>query len=83
MKIWVYGDSFKSALVAVVVPSEEMTKKWAYSNGHMIDFSELCGLDQLKKHILSELYSTAERNQVTTSFGIIALSIYFSSTSQF
>ncbi|XP_054819589.1 long chain acyl-CoA synthetase 1-like isoform X2 [Prosopis cineraria] len=62
--IWVYGDSFKSMLIAVVVPNEEVTKKWAYSKGHTVPFSQLCGLDQLKKHVLSELHSTAERNQL-------------------
>lgn len=68
-KIWVYGNSFKSVLVAVVVPNEDITKKWADLNGHMMPFSELCSLDQLKKYVLSELNSTAERNKVT-SYGI-------------
>ncbi|KAF7804949.1 long chain acyl-CoA synthetase 1 [Senna tora] len=62
--IWVYGNSFKSVLVAVVVPNEEVTKKWAYSNGHMLPFSELCSLDQLKKYVLSELNSAADRNKL-------------------
>ena len=62
--MWVYGNSFKSALVAVVVPNEEITKKWAFSNGHIAPFSKLCSLDQLKKHVLSELKVTAERNKV-------------------
>ncbi|XP_054799677.1 long chain acyl-CoA synthetase 1-like isoform X2 [Prosopis cineraria] len=62
--IWVYGNSLKSVLVAVVVPNEAITKKWAYSKGHMAPFSELCSLDQLKKHVLSELKSTAERNKL-------------------
>ena len=52
-------------LVAVVVPNEEITNKWAYSNGHIASFSKLCSLDQLKKYVLSELKSTAERNKVT------------------
>ncbi|XP_024020032.1 long chain acyl-CoA synthetase 1 [Morus notabilis] len=62
--IWIYGDSFKSFIIAVVVPHEENTKKWAYLNGHMGSFSELCHLDQLKNHILSELKLTAERNKL-------------------
>ncbi|KHN14145.1 Long chain acyl-CoA synthetase 1 [Glycine soja] len=62
--VWVYGNSFKSALVAVVVPNEEITKKWAFSNGHIAPFSKLCSLDQLKKHVLSELKVTAERNKL-------------------
>ncbi|KAE9618843.1 putative long-chain-fatty-acid--CoA ligase [Lupinus albus] len=62
--IWVYGNSFKSVLIAVVVPNEEITNKWAYSNGHIASFSKLCSLDQLKKYVLSELKSTAERNKL-------------------
>ncbi|XP_062004420.1 long chain acyl-CoA synthetase 1-like isoform X2 [Rosa rugosa] len=62
--IWVYGNSFKSKLVAVVVPEEESTKKWAYLNGHIGSFSDLCFLDQLKSHILEELKLTAEKNKL-------------------
>ncbi|XP_004495889.1 long chain acyl-CoA synthetase 1-like [Cicer arietinum] len=62
--IWVYGNSFKSLLVAVVVPNEEVTNKWAYANGHIDSFSKLCTLDQLKKFVLSELKATAERNKL-------------------
>lgn len=64
LKIWVYGDSFKSMLVAVVVPCEEDTKKWAYSNGHTASFLELCSLGQLQNYILSELKNAAEKNKV-------------------
>ncbi|BBG98578.1 AMP-dependent synthetase and ligase family protein [Prunus dulcis] len=62
--IWVYGNSFKSMLVAVVVPEEDTTKKWAYLNGHMGSFSDICSLDQLKNHIMAELKLTAERNKL-------------------
>ncbi|KAL5700788.1 long-chain-fatty-acid--CoA ligase [Ranunculus cassubicifolius] len=62
--IWVYGDSFKSSLVAVVVPHESNTKKWANLNGYKGSYSELLSLDQLKDHILLELKTTAERNKL-------------------
>lgn len=67
LKIWVYGNSYKSKLVAVVIPHEENAKKWAYSNGHVGSFSELCSLDQLKSYVLAELKFTAERNKVLVS----------------
>lgn len=54
-------------LVAVVVPNEEFTNKWAYLNGHIAPFSKLCSLDQLKTYVLSELKSTAQRNKVTVT----------------
>lgn len=62
--IWVYGNSFKSILVAVVVPNEDVANKWAYANGHISSFSKLCSLDQLKRYVLSELKSTAVRNKL-------------------
>lgn len=67
-KIWVYGNSFKSLLVAVVVLHEVNTKKWANSNGHTCSFTELCSLDQLKNYVLAELKLTAERNKVFNPF---------------
>lgn len=62
--IWIYGNSFKSRLVAVVVLHEENTKKWANSNGFLCSFSELSSLEQLRNYVLSELTSTAERNKL-------------------
>ncbi|KAB5569541.1 hypothetical protein DKX38_003334 [Salix brachista] len=62
--IWIYGDSCKSTLVAVVVLHEENTKSWAYLNGHMGSFTELCSLHQLQKFVLSELKIRTERNKL-------------------
>ncbi|XP_044491468.1 long chain acyl-CoA synthetase 1-like [Mangifera indica] len=62
--IWVHGDSFKSMLVAVVVPHEESTKKWAYSKGHTGSFSQLCSLDQLHDYVLSELHCVADKKKL-------------------
>lgn len=33
MQVWVYGNSFKSTLVAVAVPKVDAIKEWAKSNG--------------------------------------------------
>lgn len=62
--IWVYGDSFKSAVVAVVVPHKENTEKWAKQNGYTGSFSQLCSLKNLEEYVLHELKSTAERNKL-------------------
>lgn len=64
LQIWVYGDSFKSMLVAVVVPHEGNTKKWADQNGHKGSIPELCSLQELNQYILLELKTAAERNKV-------------------
>ncbi|XP_023756261.1 long chain acyl-CoA synthetase 1 [Lactuca sativa] len=62
--IWVYGDSFKSSLVAVVVPNKEHVERWGHKNGHKNCFSSLCTLTQLQDYILCELKSTAQRNKL-------------------
>ncbi|XP_047311914.1 long chain acyl-CoA synthetase 1-like [Impatiens glandulifera] len=63
--IWVYGDSFKSMLIAIIVPNEENTVKWGNENGYKeCNFSQLCSLEQLHDHVLEELKSTAARNKL-------------------
>ncbi|RWR76414.1 long chain aycl-CoA synthetase 1 [Cinnamomum micranthum f. kanehirae] len=62
--IWVYGDSFRSVLVAVVVPHADNTKKWAELNGYSGSFPELCSLEQLQTHVVLELKSIAIRNEL-------------------
>ncbi|CAI0406053.1 unnamed protein product [Linum tenue] len=62
--IWVYGDSFKPMLVAVVVLHEENAMKWANANGYKGSFLEICCLEQLRQHVLLELKSTGERNKL-------------------
>ncbi|KAG4191984.1 hypothetical protein ERO13_A07G129500v2 [Gossypium hirsutum] len=62
--VWVYGNSFKSMLVAVVVLHEENAKKWAELNGYTVSLSELCSLSKLQNYVLSELKFTAEKNKM-------------------
>ncbi|KAF6993580.1 hypothetical protein CFC21_010454 [Triticum aestivum] len=62
--IWVYGDSYKSMLVAVVNPHEENTMKWAGSNGYKGSFSEICKSEGLKEHVLKELAAAAQKNKL-------------------
>ncbi|CDY68722.1 BnaCnng60230D, partial [Brassica napus] len=62
--IWVYGDSFKSMLVAVIVPNPEVVNRWAKDLGLNKPFEELCSLTELQEHIILELKSTAEKNKL-------------------
>ncbi|CAL9037973.1 unnamed protein product [Musa banksii] len=62
--IWVYGDSFRSMLVAVVTPHEDSAKRWAEQNGHKESFCDLCKLEVLNKFILQELKTVAENNKL-------------------
>ena len=41
-QIWVYGNSFENALVAVVVPNEDSIKSWASQNGVPGDYAAIC-----------------------------------------
>src|SRR5699024_3900796 len=52
---FVYGDSFQSQLVAIVVPDEEVVTKWAASNQKSGNFAELCKSEELKKAIFEEM----------------------------
>mmetsp|Transcript_20118 Transcript_20118/g.50689 ORF Transcript_20118/g.50689 Transcript_20118/m.50689 type:complete len:653 (-) Transcript_20118:97-2055(-) len=57
-QIWVYGNSYHSALVCVVVPAEGPLKHWAKENGASGDVAELCGDEAAKKAVLDALVKT-------------------------
>ena len=64
---FVYGDSFQSYLVAIIVPDEEPVRAWAAKSGvaeASASFSELCKSDQLKDKILSEVRHTSKINEL-------------------
>jgi len=64
-QIFVYGDSFQSVLVAIIVPAEELLKNWAKEQKiETTDFSALCKLEQVKKFILGELTATGKLGQL-------------------
>lgn len=60
-------------LVAVVVPHEDNTKRWAELNGHKGYFTELCALEELKKYIIQQLKEVAEKNKVSNFLLIKAI----------
>lgn len=62
--IWVYGNSFESFLVAVVVPERKALEDWAVSNQEKVDFPSLCNNTNARKYILDELNSTAKRHNL-------------------
>ncbi|XP_011042735.1 PREDICTED: long chain acyl-CoA synthetase 1-like [Populus euphratica] len=68
--IWVYGDSFKSMLVAVVVLHEENTKGWAILNGFplsaLLFATENC-IEHIKGVILESCPFDMERDLVTAT----------------
>ncbi|KAJ7296532.1 hypothetical protein O6H91_Y117700 [Diphasiastrum complanatum] len=60
--IWVYGNSFESVLVAVVVPNKETLERWAKEIGEDHDFSSLCQNPRAKEFIRKELNNVAKQN---------------------
>lgn len=63
---FVYGDSFQTFLVAIVVPDEEPVRAWAKS--HILDinsstpYPELCERVELRNEILSEIQRLSKLN---------------------
>lgn len=62
--IWVYGNSFESFLVAVVVPERKALEDWATNNNESGDFKSLCNNMKARKYILDELNCTAKLHQL-------------------
>ncbi|CAM8905273.1 unnamed protein product [Rhodiola kirilowii] len=53
--IWIYGNSFKSYLVAVVNPNAQALENWALHHNITGDFESLCGNPKAREYILAEL----------------------------
>ncbi|XP_047149058.1 probable CoA ligase CCL6 [Vigna umbellata] len=62
--IWVYGNSFESFLVAVVVPERKAIEDWAVMHNVSDDFKSLCDNLKARKYILDELNSTGQKLQL-------------------
>ena len=44
-QVYLYGDSLRSCVVAIVIPDEETVTKWAKENNVSGSFEELCTND--------------------------------------
>ncbi|KAK7348976.1 hypothetical protein VNO80_23778 [Phaseolus coccineus] len=62
--IWVYGNSFESFLVAVVIPERKAIEDWALVHNVSDDFKSLCDNLKARKYILDELNSTGQKHQL-------------------
>ncbi|KAM5548820.1 hypothetical protein ABKV19_000300 [Rosa sericea] len=62
--IWVYGNSFESFLVAVVVPHRKALEDWAAEHHLTDDYKSLCQNLKARKYILDELNSTGRKQQL-------------------
>ncbi|KAF8060497.1 LACS4 [Scenedesmus sp. PABB004] len=61
-QVWVYGNSFKPSLVAVVVPKEDALQDWARANGKTGTVAELCADPAAEAWVLGELTAVGRAN---------------------
>nr|CAH7756997.1 unnamed protein product [Callosobruchus chinensis] len=54
-QVFVYGESLKSCIVAIVVPDVDVIKCWAQENGIPGTFSVLCNNPEVKQLILDDM----------------------------
>lgn len=54
-QVFIYGNSYKSSLVSVIVPEETVLFEWAKQNNFETDLKALCQNDELKKVIQKDL----------------------------
>lgn len=55
-QVFVYGNSYKSSLIAVIVPEETVLLEWAQQNGlDAADMKQLCANPELKKLVLKDI----------------------------
>ncbi|KAK9667418.1 hypothetical protein RND81_14G254800 [Saponaria officinalis] len=63
--IWVYGNSFESFLVAVVVPERKALEDWAAANNEETgDFKKLCKSSKARNYLMEELNRTGKEHKL-------------------
>jgi len=63
-QVWVYGNSFKSCLVAVVVPKKNALMDWAKGAGKTGTFEELCKDPEAATWVLDQLKAQAKADKL-------------------
>ena len=54
-QVFVYGNSYKSSIVGVIVPEEAVLFEWAKANNLALDMYSLCADPLVKKLIMDDL----------------------------
>lgn len=63
-QIWVYGNSFESCVVAVVVPKQETLMAWAKGAGIEGTFADVCKDARARAHVLDALKAQAKDSKL-------------------
>lgn len=61
LQSFVYGDSFRNHLVAIIVPNPDTVKEWAVKHNVKSDLKSLCKNTELKRAILAEIQSKSKQ----------------------
>jgi len=61
--VWVYGNSFESSLICVVVPNEDALMTWAKGKVSG-DFAAVCASAEARAHMLKDLQATGKENKL-------------------
>lgn len=75
-QVYVYGESLKSCIVAVVVPDVDVIKCWAHENHISGTLSVLCNNQAIKDLIMSDMVSWGKEGGLR-SFEQVILNLYF------
>ncbi|KAH7299664.1 hypothetical protein KP509_24G023000 [Ceratopteris richardii] len=62
--VWVYGNSFESFLVAVVVPNEQSLQGWAAANGLKGEMADLCKEKKVQDFLFEELTAIGKKQKL-------------------
>jgi long-chain acyl-CoA synthetase len=54
-QVFIYGDSYKSSLIGIIVPEQTVLYEWAKENNQECNMDTLCKNKDLKQLILKEL----------------------------
>lgn len=63
-QVWVYGNSLKNSLIAVVVPAQDHMFSWASANGVARDMAKICADPRATAHVLAELVATGKAEKL-------------------
>jgi long-chain acyl-CoA synthetase len=63
-QVWVYGNSFKNSLVAVVVPKEKELLAWAKGNNVGGGFTEVAASEAAQAYVVEKLKETGKTDKL-------------------
>jgi len=63
-QVFVYGNSYKSSIIGIIVPEETVLFEWARDNNKEQDMKKLCSNSEVKKLITDDLEKQAKNGDL-------------------